>query len=382
MPNRILKTKQDCLDFLTGLKLMGTGGGGPTETGLELMEGAMQEGFTLKWIDVSEMAEDESSCTVFGSGAISTEVPKNQEEVNRLGQKLGLENKYGERAIEMAVRELEKYTGGKVGAIVPAELGGSNTPAPLVIAARMGLSLIDGDYSGRAVPQDMQTTYFLKGIMNYPAAITDWWGDVVILKQAASIEMGERIGKLLSVASYGKVYMATTLLNAQQTREMVVPGTLTKSLEMGQAVRKARENHQDPVQAAVEVLKGWRLFSGEVTSKDWDVQSTGSVGITHLKGVGRDAGHTLDIYFFNENHIALLDGKPFVSSPDLIITANPESGEGYTNPEIKAGDAVEVIGAKVYPAFRSELALKYFGPRYWGYDFDYIPIETVMAGKN
>ena len=28
MPGRTLKTKQDCIDFLTGLKLLGTGGGG------------------------------------------------------------------------------------------------------------------------------------------------------------------------------------------------------------------------------------------------------------------------------------------------------------------------------------------------------------------
>jgi DUF917 family protein len=28
MSKKVLKTKQDCIDFLTGLKLLGTGGGG------------------------------------------------------------------------------------------------------------------------------------------------------------------------------------------------------------------------------------------------------------------------------------------------------------------------------------------------------------------
>jgi DUF917 family protein len=224
----------------------------------------------------------------------------------------------------------------------------------------------------------MQTTYFLKGVKTYPAAIVDWWGDVVILKQAANAEMGERIGKILSTASYGKVYMASILLNAQETRETVVSGTLTKSLELGKAVRRARESGADPVQSALEQLGGWQLFTGEVTAKDWEEKEGNSIGTTHLRGMGAHAGHAMDVFFSNENHVAILDGKPFVSSPDLIILANPESGEGYTNTDIKPGDRVAVIGASNTPVFRSDLALKYFGPRYWGFDFEYVPIEKVM----
>ncbi len=63
----------------------------------------------------------------------------------------------------MAVRELEAYSGVKWARsfrwnwVRPI-------PCPVVTAARLGISLIDGDYSGRAVPQEMQTTYFLKGL--------------------------------------------------------------------------------------------------------------------------------------------------------------------------------------------------------------------------
>jgi hypothetical protein len=39
------------------------------------------------------------------------------------------------------------------------------------------------------VPQDMQTTSFLRGIKTYPASIGDWWGDVVIFKKAAKAEI-------------------------------------------------------------------------------------------------------------------------------------------------------------------------------------------------
>jgi uncharacterized protein len=381
MPNRNLKTEQDCIDFLSGLKLLGTGGGGAIESGMEMLKGALSEGLTISWIDAKEMADDSFSCTPYGSGSISADVPKTNDQITQLGKKLGMENKYGTRAIEVAVHELEDYCKVKIGALVPVELGPANTPAPMVTAARMGIPVIDGDYSGRAVPQDMQTTYFLKGVKTYPAAIVDWWGNVVILKEAVNAEMGERIGKMLSVASYGSVFIASILLNAADTRDLVVPGTLTLSLELGQVVHQALKAGSSPVDAAVKRLSGWKLFEGEVTGKDWENKDGVMVGTTHIRGTGSFKGQQMDVYFLNENHVAFLDGKPYVFSPDLIILANPATCEGYTNTELKAGDSLVVLGAKGYEAFRSDYALKYFGPRYWGFDFDYTPIEKVLSAK-
>jgi DUF917 family protein len=379
MPSRTLKTEQDCKDFLTGLKLMGTGGGGSTDSGMEMLSAGLAEGLSLTWIDVADLPEDVFSCTAFGSGSISEDTPHDLEGIEKQANKLGLTNKYGYRAPEVAVHELEKYTGCKIGAIVPVELGASNTPAPLVSAARMGIALIDGDYSGRAVPQEMQTTYFLKEIKTYPAAIVDYWGNVIILKELASAEMGERIGKMLGVASYGVVFFASMLMSAKVTRETIVPGTLTQSFELGKSVRLAREVGKDPVAEAIKLIGGWKLFTGEVTKKDWTDKEGVMVGKTTIQGTGNYAGHTMEVWFLNENHVTWLDGKPYVFSPDLIILANPTSGEGYTNTEIKASDPVAVLGAKVYPAFRSEKAIKFFGPRFWGFDFDYKPIEEVMG---
>lgn len=378
MPNRTLKTFQDCRDFLTGLKLMGTGGGGSPTTGLELLSKALAEGLELSWIDAADLPEEIFSCTTFGSGSISAGRPESEADITKLGQKLGLENKFGFRAPEMAVRELAAYTGTKIGALVAVELGASNTPAPLVTAARLGIPLVDGDYSGRAVPEDMQTTYFLKDIKTYPAVITDWWGDVMILKEASATQMGERMGKMLAIASHGAVFFASMLLSAKDTRETVVPGTLTLSFELGKAVRQAREAGRDPIHAAAQKLEGWELFRGEVTGKEWEDKEGVMVGTTHIRGSDNWAGHSMDVWFLNENHIAWLDEAPYVFSPDLIILADPASGEGYTNTEIKAGDPVAVLGAKVYPAFRSPKGIEFFGPRYWGFDIDYVPIEEVV----
>jgi DUF917 family protein len=379
MSDRTLKTEQDCRDFLTGLKIMGTGGGGSPSSGMEMLSAALAEDLTLTWIDAADLADDVFSCTTFGSGSISEDNPNSLEEIDQLGEKLGVKNKYGHRAPEAAVRELAQFTGTEIGAIVPVELGASNTPAPLVTAARMGIPLIDGDYSGRSVPEDMQASYFLKGIKPYPAAIVDWWGNIIILKEAASSEMVERIGKMLGVASYGTVFFASTLLSAKDTRETVVPGTLTLSYELGKAVRRAREAGESPIAKIIQRLDGWEFFGGRVTGKDWEDKDGVMVGINHIKGSGIYAEQTMDVWFLNENHVTWLDGKPYVFSPDLIMMVDPETGEAYTNTEIKAGDPVAVLGCKAFPAFRSAKAIDFSGPRYWGFDFDYTPIEEVLG---
>lgn len=378
MPTRTLASLQDCQDFITGLKLLGTGGGGSPTSGMEMLTQALNEGLTLGWIDASELPDHVYSCTTFGSGSISEETPGNLEEIYALGRKRNIPVRYAYRAPEIAVRELEAYAGVKIGAIVPVELGASNTPAPLVTAARLGLPLVDGDYSGRAVPQDMQTTYFLKDIPTHPAAIVDWWGNILILKEAVNIEMGERIGKMLGVAAFGVVYFANLLLSAQQTRDTIVPGTLTLALELGQAVHRAVAAGRDPIAEIIRMLDGWLLFQGVVTGKEWQDKDGVMIGTTFIEGNGPFSGKRMKVWFLNENHVCWLDDQPYVFSPDLILLVNPYTGEGYTNTEIKAGDPVAVLGAKAHPLFRTELALRYFGPRYWGFDFDYVPIEEVI----
>jgi len=61
------------------------------------------------------------------------------------------------------------------------------------------------------------------------------------------------------------------------------------------------------------------------------------------------------------------------------ITSDRETGEGITNTDIDAGRRVAVVGIKGLEAFRSERGLAAAGPRYFGFDIDYVPIEKLMA---
>jgi DUF917 family protein len=63
----------------------------------------------------------------------------------------------------------------------------------------------------------------------------------------------------------------------------------------------------------------------------------------------------------------------------MPIVVDTGTGEAKINTYIDAGERVAVIGAKGPEIFRSERGLSGAGPRYYGFDIDYLPIEERMA---
>jgi DUF917 family protein len=354
---------------------MGIGGGGKPEVGLKVLADGLDEGLTIEWIDVDDIADDTWTASAYGMGSTAPITPETEAEIERAGLKRGLAG----REMETALQELADYAGVTLGAVVPVELGGSNTPVPLVVAARLGLPVVDGDYAGRAVPEEMQGTPYLYEKDSFPLASVDEWGNVCILKQASDPHMLERIGKMLSVAAYGSCYLASTLLTGAEVKEILIRGTLTYCLDLGAAVREARDRGDDPVEAIVDFTGGWLMFTGEVERKEWEDRDGYMYGTTWSKGTGPFAGHTFRCWFKNENHISWIDDEPLVTSPDLIAIVDPETGEGRINTYIAAGDRVAVIGIKGPEVFRSERGLTGAGPRYFGFDVEYMPIEERLA---
>ncbi len=375
MARHALTTIQDCQDFISGCLFMGTGGGGGVDWGMDMFRSALAAGLTLAWTDVDDIPDDALTCTAYGMGSIA---PKGDETARAI-EVLGLTDRLGDEAMAQAVRELGQYAGRAIQVIVPAELGAGNTPAPLVTAMQLGIDCVDGDYAGRAVPDEMQGMPYLAGKHSHPMASVDHWGDVVIVKETANPFMFERVGKMLSVAAHGTCFQAATLLPATEMKEILVRGTLSRSLELGRAIRSARETGGDPIAAAIQVTGGHLLFEGRVSKKDWEDRDGYMFGTTTVEGSGRFSGHVLEVWFKNENHVTWLDGVPWICSPDLVTIADRTTGEGFTNTLIDVGAEVAAVGIRGLEAFRGERGLACAGPRYFGFDIDYRPIEELLG---
>ncbi|MGB9868006.1 MAG: DUF917 domain-containing protein [Bacillota bacterium] len=368
-----LHTDQDLEDFVRGCTILGVGGGGNPVEGLKALKEQVAAGRKVGWVELCELPDQGwAACTfLMGSTAPLTEEKKQQM------RELGLISWKWERNLPLAVKELEGYTGKTVDVLVPFELGGSNTPAPIAAAAALGKLVVDGDYAGRAVPEITQTTAVATGFPFCPVASVDKWGNVCFLREAISYQMAERIGKLISDAAFGSTGLAGFMVPLEQMKKVVLPGTLSKALEVGRTVRLARESGGDVFQA-LHQKHGFRLlFKGTVVDKRWEDREGYYWGTHTLHGEGEFTGHTFKVFFKNENHLSWFDGRPFVTSPDLIMNLDPVSGEPVINDKVKVGTWLVIMGAPCEPGMRSEALLKVLGPRYFGMDADYTPIEEL-----
>ncbi len=84
------------------------------------------------------------------------------------------------------------------------------------------------------------------------------------------------------------------------------------------------------------------------------------------------------LHFQNEFLVAETeDGKLLATTPDLICLLDLETGLPITTETMGYGFRVIVFGMQCDPAWRSEHGLQLVGPRYFGYEHDYVPIEDL-----
>jgi DUF917 family protein len=97
-----------------------------------------------------------------------------------------------------------------------------------------------------------------------------------------------------------------------------------------------------------------------------------------MTGLGRHEGQEFRIWYKNEYHVSWLGDKPYVTSPDSMVIVDLATGEPALSFDFSVGDEVAVVGRKAWEGFRTEEGLEVFGPRHFGFDLDYVPIEEKL----
>ncbi|MEU7002304.1 DUF917 domain-containing protein [Nonomuraea sp. NPDC046570] len=342
-------------DMARGAGILGTGGGGDPYIGKLLAREAIRRHGPVPLYDIGEVPADATVVPVSGMGAptvLLEKLPAGTEELT-------------------ALRALEAVIGRPATHIVPIEVGGVNSMIPIAAAAQAGLPLVDGDAMGRAFPEAQMVLPTLIGVSNTPMALADDKGNTLVV-DAVSNRWAERISRAACVQMGCQVSTADTVLRGDQLRDGLVPATLTLAENLGRAVRLARAEHADPVAAALGVLGGVRLFTGKVV--DVERRTTGGFarGRARLEGTG-----ALELSFQNEHLLARRDGEIVATTPDLICVLDTDSGEPVTTEAMRYGLRVTVIAAPCDPRWTSPAGLKLAGPRYFGYDCDYLPLPAA-----
>lgn len=85
----------------------------------------------------------------------------------------------------------------------------------------------------------------------------------------------------------------------------------------------------------------------------------------------------MEITFQNENLVAHHDGQVRAIVPDLICILDSETVEPITTEWLPYGQRVTVMGVGVPDIMRTPEALAVFGPRGFGLDDPFVPIEAL-----
>ena len=83
----------------------------------------------------------------------------------------------------------------------------------------------------------------------------------------------------------------------------------------------------------------------------------------------------MTIDFQNENLVARVDGEVTCMVPDLICVVDSERGEPITTELMRYGFRVTVLGFLAPALWTTPEGLRVVGPRAFGYDLDYTPLE-------
>jgi DUF917 family protein len=342
-----------------GCAVLGSGGGGDTYYPLLQALQASEDYGPVLLVDLDELPGDAliMPCGGVGSSLVGIEKIENGGEGNRLRE------------------HLEYLTGRTVAALMAGEIGGGNGVLPVIWAAEMGLPVADADGMGRAFPRVSQVTMELAGIPPCPAVMTDERGNVVIFG-AISGDWLERLERAAAVEFGGLAQAADFPMTAAAARSATVRDSVSLAIRIGQTITAARGN---PVAAVMAEVGAFRLVTGKVSAVERRTTRGSVLGSVVVEGHGEDAGRLLRLELQSEHLVALEQGRVLACVPDLITVLDSETAATISTDRIRYGQRVTVIAFPCDPAWRTERGIAATGPRAFGYDFDYVPVEELAS---
>lgn len=361
--------------LLEGLAILGTGGGGSPAWGREIMLNDFRKGREYNIIDPDEI--EDNSLVV--SGGIMGSV-KTLERINFVKLLENWEENFG---LEIALEEMEKELGKKINYLVPFEMGGLNTPIILSLGARKGIPVINGDALGRAAPETQMTSFIGHGISLTPMPLIDYEGNIVIVRKATNPVFPDQVGRFVISRSEGLGSNAHYPMNGRQLKESVIPGTISKAIEIGKTIIDARNNSDDPVQVFRELVSGIHIFHGEV--KEINEEEVEGFYFTRIRlsGLEEDNGSFCEVIIKNETMACWKNGELQIVFPDLLCMLEPKTGRGIMSIELQERLILKLVATPCHKRLRDALkhrdGLAAFSSKRYGQDIKYTPLEELHS---
>ena len=351
-------------DIAMGAALLGAGGGGDPYVGKLVAIGAVKECGPVTLLDPDEIPDDVLIMPIAMMGAPTVLAEKG----------------IGGKEYETLYKMVSRFFGREIYALMPIEAGGVNSMLPIAAAARLGLPLVDCDGMGRAFPELQMVTFTIGGLKATPMALTDEKGNSVIFDTITN-KWTEELARAVTMSCGGSVSVSLYVMTGGQMKQYGVKNIVTRSQKLGEAIRTVKNSAPlTPEEHFLQFTEGFKLFKGKIADVLRETRGAFNYGKVVLEGIGEYKDRQAFVQFQNENLLASVDGEILATTPDLICLVDTETFSPVTTDALKYGKRVMVVGLKCFEMWRTPAGIELVGPRYFGCDTEYIPLEKRCEG--
>jgi DUF917 family protein len=350
-------TADDLPAFSAGAALLGCGGGGRVDNMLSALL-AVGRGFAVDLLRPDTV----------GDGFVAA--------VGLIGSTTVMEEKMPSgRELPATVAAIEQWTGLRIGAVMPAQIGGLTSLAAASLADQLGLPLVDADLEGRATPRLDQLTIFGPAADPVTAVAVTSSGLTVVVSDATPSDL-ETVWRDAIAHSGGWGAFAIGPLSTTQVRENSIHGSVSRAVTVGHALSAAGSD----VGALAASLGGTVLGRGRVIDIERYEDRVNFVA-NSVVALDVGTGAVMRLEASSEYVLVLVDGEPKVSAPTVIAVLDSRTLEPIATVDVGIGANIVVLALPGASWWRAEPErLRRTGPRAYGIDSDVLPEIGAASG--
>lgn len=312
-------TKKDAKNAVYGGCILGGGGGGWIDDGLEKLEEIFKIGNPIL-LSADDLHDEDYVVSVALVGAPSAKnIYVNTE------QMVG------------TITRIQKEFNEPIRAIMTNENGASTTINGWLQAAATGLPFLDAPCNGRAHPTGSMGSLNLseekeyKSIQAYAGGKREREVEGFI---SSSLDKSSNVVRSVSIEAGGMISVCRNPINIKYVKDNAALGGISQAIKLG-SIFLSEEEGLSRIEAVCSFLNGNIITSGLV--RNFNLEQTGGfdVGIVTI--------NDFELTIWNEYMTAEKNGKRIGTFPDLIMTFDAKTGMPIVSAEIEKDQEITVI---------------------------------------